>query len=395
MNILVISSRFPYPPLKGDRIRAYYPIKQLSKKHNVDLISFSETSITREELNEMKGYCNNIDIVYVSKFYFLSLLVAGIATLIPSQVLCYKSFQMKQLIRRRTKQSQYDIVYIVCARISNYSSYISDTPVIVDWIDALSMSTERLFRNKRFGLKKLGYYWEWKKMKRFEFQQFKKESFYSIITSHVDKKYLADKPNAVAPNGVDTDYFKPSEVNKDIDLIFTGNMGYQPNIHAVQYFCDNVLPLLIKDKSEINFYIVGINPPHFIKKKHDGRNVFVTGFVQDISKYLNRSKIFVAPLQTGAGIQNKILEAFACSLPVVTTDFGNAGIQAVNDKEVIVRNEPEGIADAIVDLLSDSIKRKNIGANATHLVKRKFSWDSFTNHLEYIFQNEIANFNSK
>jgi Glycosyltransferase len=141
-----------------------------------------------------------------------------------------------------------------------------------------------------------------------------------------------------------------------------------------------------KEYPDIKMLIVGSNPDRKIKSLADD-NVVVTGFVEDIRPLLNRAKLFVAPLRSGSGIQNKILEAFACGLPVVTTSYGNAGIKAADEKQVIVRDNPDEFAQIIISLLGDNSKRNELGKSARELVEKEFSWENRAIRLEEIYQS--------
>ena len=313
MRILFITSRFPYPPLKGDRIRAYYPIKMLSNNHQVDLLSFEEQSISLEDIEEMSNYCKNIGIVKINRYKFIGLLFLGIISPFPSQVTCYFSKKMEELIKRQISENKYDIVHIVCGRLAGYSKIIDGTPKIIDWIDSFSLSTKRMYQHEENPVKRLLYYLEWKKIVKFE-AKYPSKFNYSIITSNVDRNHMKNKITEVLTNGVDETLFKKSNIEKDIDIIFTGNMGYYSNINAVKYLVKDIFPKIIKRRPATNLYIVGSNPGKEILHFRKIKNIKITGYVDDIVKYLNRSRVFVAPMNSGAGIQNKILEAMACSV---------------------------------------------------------------------------------
>lgn len=390
MKILFITSRFPYPPLKGDKIRAYYPIKLLSSRHEIHLLSFAEDTVADEYKQEMDKYCKRIEIIPISRFSYFLWLIVGIFTLWPSQVLCYQSQRMKKAMLMYLRDTNYDIVHMVCGRIAWYSQYIANIPIVIDWIDALSLSTERMYRTETRCIRRMGLYLEWRKMKIFELKNLKNFDF-SFLTSLVDSSYLNNQPNAVIPNGVDANIFRIHGVEKDIDLIFTGNMSYYPNVKAVEFFCESVFPIILRKRPETTFYIVGVNPSKEVMQYHDGKNIFVTGYVDDIAHLLNRAKIFVAPLQSGAGIQNKILEALACGLPVVSSSYGNAGIKAKDGDEIIVACSPLSFTRAIMDLLEDPDIRLTLGCHGSELVKKKFSWESQIDILDAVYSKLITN----
>lgn len=391
MNILFISSRFPYPPTKGDKIRAYYPIKYLSNEHCIDLVSFTDEKISNDDIAEMKKYCRNIDIVNINKYYFLFKMALGIFSPIPSQVMCYRSKKMSRTIRRYISTNKYDAVHFVCGRIAGDVDMTGELPALLDWIDALSLSTKRLWETEKNIFKKYLYLNEWKKITNFE-QEYADRFQRAIITSEIDKKVISKENIEVIPNGVDTDIFTPAHsVSKDIDLIFTGNMGYSSNITAVDFFCNEILPIIMKKMPDIKFYIVGINPSSKVRKYHNGKNIFVTGFIPDIVELLNKTKVYVAPLKSGAGIQNKILEAMSCGLPVVSTSIGNAGIQAIDGESMIVADSPELFAEEVEKLLLNEDNRFMLGKKARDFVSEKYSWTSVRDKLNEIYQSMITN----
>jgi len=297
---------------------------------------------------------------------------------------------MQNLIKNYVNSTKYDLIHIVCGRLVNYTKYVDNLPVVIDWIDAFSLSTKRMYKAENMSLKKLLYYLESKKMKKFE-QKHVLSSDAAYLTSHADKSYINIDDVEVIPNGVDTTVFRPLSTRKNIDLIFTGNMSYFPNIKAVEYLCEEILPLILRAYPETKLYLVGTNPDKRVSRFHDTKNVVVTGYVESITELLNRSHVFVAPLTSGTGIQNKILEAMACSIPVVTTSYGNAGISANQNEEIMIGDSPSSLANFVLDLLSSEEKRKRIGINGFKLALRKFTWESKTHLITEIYHRIVNN----
>jgi glycosyltransferase involved in cell wall biosynthesis len=312
-------------------------------------------------------------------------LLLSISTINPSQTNCYESKRLKKLIKEFIHKENYDLIHVVCGRLGNYSKYLGKTVKIIDWIDSLSLSTERRYRIEKNFFRKIVYFWEWKKMRRFETNHIK--SFdYSFITSKLDRSYLNNLIDEVIPNGIDLEFFKPLKMKKPIDLIFTGNMGYYSNIKSIEFFMERIYPFLIKNFPNLKIFFVGTNPSKEILKHKSNPHITVTGRVESIVPFLNQSKVFIAPMRSGAGIQNKILEAMACGIPVVSTKYGNAGIQAIPNVEIIIRDDSKEFVNAVVELLTNKELAEKIGKSGYELVKKAFSWELQINRIESVYQ---------
>ena len=288
-------------------------------------------------------------------------------------------------------ESKYDLAHISLMRMAPYIKYLKGLPVFLDHIDCLSLNMKRRYETEKGFLRKRLFRNEYIRMKNYEFMY---RYLPSVVTSEKDKKALKSyEIIKVIANGVDTDGFKflsESSIKKTIDLIFVGNMGYYPNIQAMEFFIKKIYPRVKKFQKDIKVYIVGTNPKRVIKSMANNENVFVTGFVDDVKKYLYRSKIFIAPVQSGSGIQNKILEAMSCGVPVVTTSMGNSGIKAKDNKEIIIANDPISFAENIILLLDNKQRRMLLCHQARKFVEDRFSWKKRGTELES-FYHEVIN----
>lgn len=193
-------------------------------------------------------------------------------------------------------------------------------------------------------------------------------------------------------NGIDTTFYTPANKAKPAGappvLLFTGVMDYLPNEDAVIWFAKEILAGIRKQHPAAQFVIAGMNPSKAVMRLANIPGVVITGFVEDIREYYHQADIFVAPFRLARGVQNKVLQAFACGLPVVTTPMGNEGINAVDGEECIITPTVEGFIAAVNSLLKEPEQRQAIGNNALQKALKDFSWRAQIEKLENILVDE-------
>ncbi len=196
------------------------------------------------------------------------------------------------------------------------------------------------------------------------------------------------KPLAIG-NGIDTNYFVPrnqSTLNNNPVFIFTGVMDYKPNIDAVLWFTKHVWPKIIDEYDKPKFIIAGMNPVSEIVVLAKIQGVEVTGYVEDILPYYHRSDIFIAPLRIARGVQNKVLQSFACGIPVVSTTMGAEGIDCTDGQEILIADTAEDFFENIQKLLSNTNIYQSIKDNALELVQNHYSWSGKLSTLSHILE---------
>jgi polysaccharide biosynthesis protein PslH len=172
-------------------------------------------------------------------------------------------------------------------------------------------------------------------------------------------------------------------------MIFVGNMAYPPNIAAISYFVTEVFPLVQARSPQCELIIIGPNPPETLVSDCTQPGVQFLGFVPDLNEYLARATVSVAPMRSGSGIQNKVLEAMASGIPVVATTVGLGGIQATPGQHLLVEDQPEPIAEAILRIFQDPELRQNLIQNSRHLIKEIYTWETAVERIEQIYQDTI------
>ena len=390
LNIVFLVSRFPFPLTKGDRLRAYYQIKELSKKHNVHLIALSDTKIKESDKKELEPYCASIHIQRLSKpgIYF-RLIWTYLFSDLPLQVSYFFSGKNKKKIVRVIDDINPNIVYCQLVRTSEYCKEITHIPKYIDLMDAMSAGMQRRMENSSFYER-----WIWKeethRLKKYEHQVLAYFEGVSIISA-ADQSRIINYNNpeiTVVPNGVDTTYFRFIEERPSKTLLFTGNMSYPPNIESALYLATVILPIVHQKDPHVKLVIAGAHPTKKIRSLSSNR-ITVTGWTEDIRKYYDEAAVFMAPMLIGSGLQNKLLEAMACGIPCITSTLANNSLGAKENSEILIGHSANEYADLAQELLNNKSRAQEIGKMGYTFVKNQYNWNSSVLILEMDF-NDIV-----
>lgn len=388
MKIGVLLSRFPYPLEKGDKLRAYHQIKELSKRHQIYLCAISDKTVTPESIKELEPFCEEIKIVRLRKVTILWNLVIGLFfSKLPLQIAYFFKKSDKTNIQQFFINHEVDHIFCQLIRVTEYIKDLKKIPRTLDYMDALSRGMERRIEKAPFYLKSFVEL-ETKRLKRYEhfiFPTFNNR----IIISEQDRDLIIHPNNheiQIVRNGVDQTFFKPIHSQTKYDLVFTGNMSYPPNVDGVSFLVENILPPLWKEYPELTLAIVGANPSSKVQKLAQ-KNVIVTGWVDDIRSYYAASKIFIAPMQIGTGLQNKLLEAMAMQIPCITSPLANNALKATNGQNILIAQSIDEYIFAIKTLLTNKDKAKQIAASGLAFINQQYNWSGSTNIIEGIIKN--------
>ena len=215
-----------------------------------------------------------------------------------------------------------------------------------------------------------------------------------VLTSEREAVVVRASPGAraaaVVPNAVDLDYLQPSADPVDPwEIVFVGLMSYRPNQDAVQWFTREILPLIVQDRPEVMFTVVGKEPPASLLELA-GPHVRFTGMVPDTRPYLSRAAVVVAPLRTGSGTRLKILEALAMGKGVVSTSIGCEGLEVTDGRELLVADDAAVFAEAVGRLVDHPHEASELGRRGRTLVERSYGWPAATLLLEEFYARLLA-----
>lgn len=377
-KIVVITSRFPYPLEKGDKLRAYYQIKELAESMDVVLISLTDEKITATQLEALKPFCKKIHTFKTNKWINWTFASLNALTSKPFQVGYFYRRSIHKKINEIIQQLEPDHIYAQLIRTSEYVKNYHACPKTLDYMDALSKGMERRTKEASL-LKKWIFNQEYQRLKQYENAIFEYFEYHTII-SRQDQREIFHKNNnmiTIIPNGVATSFFEKIEVEIKYDIVFTGNMSYPPNITAAKYIVNKILPKL-PDKTKL--LLAGASP-HADVKALENKYVIVSGWVDDIRKSYKEGKIFIAPMFLGTGLQNKLLEAMALGVPCITSPLANNALGAKDGEQILLASSEEDFIDHIMFLLSHPTEVERIGKNGTMFVKDNYNWKATTQKL--------------
>ena len=388
MRLLVVLSRFPYPLEKGDKLRAYNQLKILSKHHEIYLVALNERTLRQSDIEKIEPFCKELHIVnlhwWTKLFHIFTFFLKGF----PLQCGYFYSNKAQKKIRHLIHNVKPDHIYGQLIRVAEY---IKKSPVekTLDYQDVLSKGIARR-------AKVASWYWkpflmmEYKRVARYETEVFSYFDHRTIITG-VDRDLIPhpsfNKIHVVA-NGVDFEMYSDKVEDKEYDLIFTGNMSYVPNVEAAEYLAKTIFPLLQQDFPDLKLVICGANPSPKVKQLAS-ENIVITGWVDSIADYYAKSKVFVAPMQLGTGLQNKLLEAMAMKLPCVTSTLAGKPLDNIEaGKEIMICSTTTGYIESVKTLLTNPVLYQEISQNGHEFVKRNYSWEKTVQKLNEIMRGD-------
>lgn len=383
-KIVLVATRFPFPIEKGDKLRTYYLLKYLQVHHDIYLITLTEDLISTKQINEIKQFTKEIHLFKLSKFRKFVRLFFGLFNNKPLQVNYFTDYKIKVKISALLDDIKPDHIICQLIRSAEYVKNYHHCPKTIDYMDALSKGMERRAIKSNFFLKFI-FDLEARRLKDYEQRIFNYFENQAII-SQQDLNYIAhpDKNKMlILPNGIDAYYFEELQVKQSYDLVFVGNLNYPPNIDAINFLLESILPAI----PNRTLLISGANPSNsLIQHIKSTPNASITGWVDDIRTSYLQGKILVAPMQIGSGMQNKILEAMALGIPTVTTTLANNAINGLHQESIWVADTKEEIIQGIETLLADVKSYEKIQKNARELVIKKYNWAAIVNTLEKAIQ---------
>jgi sugar transferase (PEP-CTERM/EpsH1 system associated) len=385
-DLLFLTQRIPYPPIKGEKIRPLQILKYLAQSYDVHLGCLIDDPSDFEHIPTVRAFCKD---AYFAPLNRKRAKIACLRGLLTGEALSVTFFQDRGLARWITgvlDRVRPEAIF-VCS--SNMAPYVLDHPHrgrarVVDLADVDSEKWRSYAEAGGLPMRWV-HQREWRKTAELE-RRIAHECDWSTFVSREEAALFtrllpdcAAKIRAV-PSGCDHAYFDPDQpfaapydATKP-NFVFTGTMDYPPNVGAVVWFAEAILPIIRRTLPDAQFHIVGTNPAPEVRRLTETPGVFVTGRVPDVRPYVAHATAGVAPMRIARGIQNKVLEAMAMARPVIVTPEALEGIDAEPGKEVILARDAESFAAAACRIATGTEEAAAIGAAARRRVVSEYIW---------------------
>lgn len=373
MKILFLSSRIPFPPDRGDKVRTLFFLRSLANLGELCLVSLVDPKADAQAMQEMKKEFTDSHFVPHSRWRALLNMIRNIFNRYPFQVAYYYNPRLFGLLKELSIQRDFSFIYCHLIRMVPYARLFSHDRVVLDYTDCISLEYSRSLEHLSFA-RRLFFRIEAKRTMDYELRvaNLFRENW---VISPVDIQVLGLKAHhrsIVMPNQVRIPEQIP-EMAFHNRLIFTGNMSVAHNVVAAVNLSKKIMPALLRKYPSLKLYIVGADPNPDILALDGENNTRVLGFVEDLYAELLKADIFVAPMYFSAGIQNKALEAMACGLPVVSTSNVAQSLDAQDEVDMMVADDNSEFVHKIEHLLENPEARDQIGRAGRALVLSKYA----------------------
>lgn len=384
----MLTPYLPYPLWSGGQIRTYNLVKNLAQKHEITLFSFIRDENEKRYKKELLKYCRRVETFKRRPAWSIINIILSAFTPFPFLVSIYYSRQLQKAIAAELKSNHYDLIH---AETFYVMPNIPKTKVPVLLVEqTIEFLVYLHFVETVFFPARLALSLDVAKIKYWE-KYYWKKALKVVAMSGADKNVMEKEVRGldvdIVPNGVDTTEFfkiKRKDVKGHI-LLFVGNFKWLQNKEAVEILVTKIFPLIKKQLADAKLWIIGRYPSKTIKE-YQSESVKIFDNVKDIKAAYAKCNILLAPIYGPGGTRYKILEAMASGLPVVTTSRGIEGLHARNEENVLVRDEPESLAAATVQILTQKNLSEKLARNGKQLVTTYYDWKRISKILDSLYE---------
>ena len=394
MRILFVTPELPFPPTWGYSIRISKFLSLLARRHSMSLLTYAANG-DDDKIRALEAMGLDVHAVRGGDNRSARKRVAQFASLLSS-----RSYQGRYLYSDALQHKlnelcagpPFDIIHVETSQMVTFE-FDRRSPLVIDEHDIVFELLGRIAETERSFFRRVYNLSERRKYEREEIARWKRASA-CVVTSAREVPVVHSAgitaPVLAAPNGVDVDYFAPSNVQPDPDtLVMTGLMRTRPNIDAAVYFIKDIFPKILTDRPKSIVYIVGGDPPDEVTRLASA-NVVVTGGVPDVRPFVHKAAVVVVPLRMGGGTRLKVLEGLAMKKAMVSTSIGCEGIDVRHEEHLLVADQPESFARAVLRLMDDPASGTALAETGYALVGQQYRWEMVVEQLEGLYRQLVA-----
>ena len=400
-ELLFLAHRIPYPPTKGDKIRSYHILKQLTRNYRVHLGTFIDDPEDWRHARTVQALCGETCFIRLRPLAAKIRSLTALARGEPLTLLYYRSRPLRTWVDELMARGTVQRVFVFSSSMAQYVEGARGFEMrrVLDFVDMDSDKWRQYASTRPWPMSWL-YRREARTLLQYE-RRCAREFEGSVFVSDAEARlFCAQAPGDSArvgfvENGVDTDFFSPArqypspyEIN-DFPIVFTGAMDYWANVDAVSWFASDVFPQVRAAMPRAVFYIVGARPTGVVRRLAAREGVYVTGTVPDVRPYIAHARVAVAPLRIARGVQNKVLEAMAMARPVLATAQATDGLRLDGTLRAMVCDDAGSLVARVTKFLAEG-DTEDFGARGREWVLRHYSWETNLARIGQLLEDESS-----
>jgi len=404
MKVLWFSHLVPYPPAGGVFQRSFNLLREISKRHTVELVAFNSHGISRGPLEEyataLRKNCEHVEIWEMPVLWRRGLrwwtgLTTSPFVTAPYSSRCFWSEELASRWKGVLEKCRDFLLHFDSLDLALFADASADFPKVLNHHNCESVLIDRRGRKAKNPLKKAYLLNQAQKLARLEREVCPRFPV-NVVCSEIDAQALRDHGAKIhthlVENGVDTDYFRPSWGAEEADaLIFSGMLNWEPNVDGVRYFVQEIWPLIKRDRPGARLYLAGSDPVPFISRlQEQDHSIVVVPNPEDMRPWSARAMVFICPILAGGGTRLKILDAMAMGKPVVSTSIGSEGLRVQDGAHLLIADHAKSFAAAVCGLLGDAPLRQRLASAGRTLVETEYNWGVIGRRLDQAYQCALS-----
>ncbi len=390
MRLLFLAPSVPFPLNEGLKVINYHLLRELSARHEISLLSLAVSPEEASGAEVLRAYCKKLEVVHHTiPRSPLARLYNMLADSTPFCVWQYNSRALQRRLREWVTEKPFDVAHMTYTPMAQYTEDLEHLPRVLALVDCMS----HLFASNALAARSpfAKIYWRAQARKMRAYERAALSTVHqAVVVTPADRDTLpaANCPVQVIPCGVDADYFAPQpDLEKGPSVLFRGILSFPPNVDAARYFYYEIFPAIRRAIPSTRLILAGRDPAPLLRRlAATDPGVTLTGSLPDLRPAMAQANVHVCPMRIGSGVKIKVLEAMAMEKTVVTTSLGLSGIAAVPGRDLLLADDPDTFAEAVIRLLRDSGLRRRIGSGARTFVVREHNWAVVAERYEGIYR---------